>query len=64
MFLMITIPLTRLTDYLIERDRRRRQSGRDRDMSALRLEDVHKSFGKVEVLRASTSTWPSTKSSA
>ena len=51
MFLLITIPLTRLTDYLIERDRRRRQTGRDRDMSALRLEDVHKSFGKVEVLR-------------
>ena len=51
MFLLITIPLTRLTDYLIERDRRRRQTGSDRDMSALRLEDVHKSFGKVEVLR-------------
>ena len=27
MFLLITIPLTRLTDYLIERDRRRRQTG-------------------------------------
>ncbi len=27
MFLLITIPLTRFTDYLIERDRRRRQTG-------------------------------------
>ena len=27
MFLLITVPLTRLTDYLIERDRRRRQTG-------------------------------------
>ncbi len=27
MFLLITIPLTRLTDYLVERDRRRRQTG-------------------------------------
>ena len=27
MFLLVTIPLTRLTDYLIERDRRRRQAG-------------------------------------
>jgi polar amino acid transport system permease protein len=26
-FLMITIPMTRLTDYLVERERRRRQSG-------------------------------------
>ena len=51
MFLLVTIPLTRLTDYL---DRARPPAppdGRDRDMSALRLEDVHKSFGKVEVLR-------------
>ena len=27
MFLLITVPMTRLTDYLIERDRRRRQTG-------------------------------------
>ena len=27
MFLLVTIPLTRLTDYLVERDRRRRQAG-------------------------------------
>ena len=52
MFLLVTMPLTRLTDYLIARDRRRRQTAGDGDMTARgRLENVHKSFDKVEVLR-------------
>ena len=56
------IPLTRFTDWLVARDRRRRMAGRD--MGAVTLERVGKSFGKNAVLRGIDSTWPSTRSSA
>ena len=49
LFVAITIPLARFTDWLVARDRRKRQAGvsceRGRDRG------LHKSFGKNEVLR-------------
>ena len=54
LFLLITIPLTRFTDWLIARDRpqaTRRGHAMSASGAALALEGVHKSFGKLEVLR-------------
>ena len=52
LFILLTIPLARLTDWLIARDRRRQLAGaRGERAAALELEDVHKSFGENEVLR-------------
>ena len=49
LFVAITIPLARFTDWLVARDRRRRHGGGD--MSAVEIQGVRKSFGKNEVLR-------------
>ena len=49
LFILMTIPLARLTDWLIARDRRRRQAG-DTVTEAVRVEGLRKSFGELEVL--------------
>ena len=55
LFLAITIPLARFTDWLIARDRRAAagRQGRRHERRSPRCvcEGVHKSFGKLEVLR-------------
>ena len=51
LFVAITIPLARFTDWLIARDRAPAAGGRLAMSDALRVEGVHKSFGKLEVLR-------------
>ncbi len=52
LFILITVPLARFTDWLIARDRRRQLAAAVTEVgAALQLEDVHKSFGHVEVLR-------------
>ena len=61
LFVAITIPLARLTDWLIARDRHRRQAGGGGRVSALELEGVRKSFGDARGAardrpRASTTT--------
>ena len=66
LFVAITIPLARFTDWLVARDRRRQQARSGCAMSAaLAVEGVHKSFGKLEVLRRHRPRRsPSTRSSA
>ena len=55
LFVAITIPLTRLADYLVLRERKRRQAGGVAASSdALVVEGLHKSFGDTEVLHGST----------
>ena len=51
LFILMTIPLARLTDWLIERDRRRRQARGGAVTEAVRVEGVRKAFGELEVLR-------------
>ena len=58
LFLILTIPLARFTDRLIERDRRRRLALGVRGCTvtslakeAIKIEGLHKSFGSNEVLR-------------
>ena len=51
LFVAITIPLARLTDWLVARDRRRQLAGATVHERRSSLENVHKSFGKAEVLR-------------
>ena len=54
LFVLLTIPLARLTDWLVARDRRRQLAAGGltvTDAPALLLEGVHKSFGKHEVLK-------------
>ena len=52
LFVLLTIPLARLTDWLIARDRRRQLAGGvSANGEALRVEGVRKSFGEDEVLR-------------
>ena len=53
LFVLITIPLARLTDWLVARDRRRQLAtgGRRERRRSARLEQVRKSFGKLEVLK-------------
>ena len=48
LFVAITLPLTRLTDWLQRRDTRRRMAGR---CDFLQVRDVHKCFGDLAVLR-------------
>ena len=48
---MITIPFTRLADWLVERERRRTQAAATAAAAALRIEELHKSFGEHEVLK-------------
>ena len=54
-FIVVTIPLARFTDWLVARDRRKGAQGRQRRdadaREALRIEGLHKSFGALEVLR-------------
>ena len=54
-FIVVTIPLARFTDWLVARDRRRgrarRAAARCEAAEALRIEGLHKSFGELEVLR-------------
>ena len=49
LFVAITIPLARFTDWLVARDRRRRQAGAS--CERVEIAGVRKSFGKLEVLR-------------
>ena len=50
-FLVITIPLTRFTDWVVARQREKRQAGSDGVSEAIRIDGVHKRFGELEVLR-------------
>ena len=50
LFVLITIPLARFTDWLVARDRRRQATG-VADGARAEIEGLHKSFGKLEVLR-------------
>ena len=53
LFIAVTIPLARATDYLIERDRRRMRASAGLALAdpILRLQGVRKSHGEAEVLR-------------
>ena len=53
MFIVVTIPLARFTDWLVARDKRAhgRPAAPDDRPTALRIEGLHKSFGALEVLR-------------
>ena len=65
LFVAITIPLARFTDWLVARDaapRRRRRGSRGR--ARVLIEGLHKSFGKHEVLRGIDLSSPSTRSYA
>ena len=63
-FIVITVPLIHIVDWLIARyGTVALERGRP-VTEALRIEDLHKSFGKLEVLRGSTSSSSSTRSSA
>ena len=55
LFVLLTIPLARLTDWLIARERRRSR-GRPQMSARSRLDGVHKSFGGSRCCAASTST--------
>ena len=61
LFIALTIPLARFTDWLVARERRRRRPGGPLS-EALALEGVHKRFGDNEVLRGHRPRrWPSTR---
>ena len=53
LFVLLTIPLARFTDWLVARERRRRAGGGGSGERPPRaaVEGVHKSFGEAEVLR-------------
>ena len=51
LFVLITIPLARFTDWLVARDRRRQFAGGGKERPRPAIEGVRKSFGKAEVLR-------------
>ena len=65
-FIALTIPMARFTDWLVSRDKRRQQAGRARvSGSALEMEGVCASpSGSSRCCAGSTSSWPSTRSSA